>query len=147
MGEHYITKCRGCGTVVGQCRCMGQKEERWVPSCPKCVEPEVPAPTGPQPMIWAVQSYDYGRTADQGPASRLKNVEPAIKTAEREIEKAKGILHGLLREVEMVAKHTSDATIKKNFDSVRDFSTRLDDIDKDLDGFSRDLEKFLRSYR
>ena len=91
--------------------------------------------------------YSYDRQADQGPASRLKNVEPAILTAEREIEKAKGILHGLVREMEMTARHTHDATIQHNFKAIEDFAKKLDGIDANLDKFTKDLEHFLRTFR
>lgn len=93
------------------------------------------------------ERYSYDRRADSGPASRLKNVEPPIKAAEREIEKSKGILHGLVKEMEFVAKHTHDRTIQDNFKHVKEFAERLDDIDKDMDKFIVDLEHFLRSFR
>ena len=51
--------------------------------------------------------YSYDRRADTGPASRLKNVQPPISSAGREIERSKGILHGLVKELEMLAHHTS----------------------------------------
>jgi len=93
------------------------------------------------------ERYSYDRRADTGPASRLKNVEPPIKAAEREIEKSKSILHGLVKEMGFVAKHTHDPTIQKNFKAVEDFSDRLDEIDKDMDKFIADLEHFLRAFR
>lgn len=93
------------------------------------------------------EHYSYDRRADTGPASRLKNVEPPIKAAEREIEKSKGILHGLVKEMEIVAKHTKDATIQKNYKAVSSFADRLDNIDKDMDKFIVDLEHFLRTFR
>lgn len=89
----------------------------------------------------------YDRRADTGPASRLKNVEPPIKAAERKIERSKGILHGLVREMEMVAKHTHDPTIQKNFKAVSEFATRLDGIDQEMDRFIADLEHFLKTFR
>lgn len=47
--SHYITKCRGCQTVVEQCRCPSPtKEERWVKSCPACPSLETAA-TEPAP--------------------------------------------------------------------------------------------------
>jgi len=91
--------------------------------------------------------YSYDRRADTGPASRLKNVEPPIKAAEREIEKSKGILHGLVRELEMVAKHTHDQNITKNYHAILAFRDRLDDIDSQMDKFIADLEHFLKAYR
>jgi hypothetical protein len=34
---HFIKKCRGCQTVVSQCRCPGpNKRVEWVDSCPAC---------------------------------------------------------------------------------------------------------------
>lgn len=92
-------------------------------------------------------AYRYDRTADTGPASRLKNVEPAVKSAEREIERGKSILHGLVREMEMVAHHTHDPTIQKNFKAIEGFKERLDGIDKSMDVFITDLEHFLRGFR
>ncbi len=91
--------------------------------------------------------YSYDRQADTGPASRLKNVEPPIKAAEREIEKSKGILHGLVRELEMVAKHTHDPTVQNNFKHIQDFSERLEDIDSNMDRLIADIEKFLKGFR
>lgn len=91
--------------------------------------------------------YSYDRTADTGPASRLKNVAPHVRTAERELERAQSILHGLVREMEMVAKHTHDRTIRHNFEVIAGLSSRLDEIDKGMDKFVDDLEHFLRSYR
>lgn len=93
------------------------------------------------------ERYSYDRRADTGPASRLKNVEPPIKAAEREIEKSKGILHGLVKEMGMVATHTKDVTIQKNFKAVSAFADRLDGIDKDMDKFVVDLDHFLRTFR
>lgn len=103
--------------------------------------------SAPPPMPEGTPVYAYGRTADQGPASRLKNVEPNVKAAEREIEKAKGILHGLVREMEMVAKHTHDQTIQHNFKAVSDFAKRMDAIDDSMDKFITDLEHFQRGFR
>ena len=91
--------------------------------------------------------YTYDRTADTGPASRLKNVEPAVRQAEREIEKAKAIIHGLVHELELTAKHTHDKTIQENFKRVQDLSKRMDGIDASMDTFIQDLEHFLRSFR
>lgn len=91
--------------------------------------------------------YSYDRTADTGPASRLKNVAPPIKAAEREIEKSKGILHGLVREMEMVARHTHNQTIQHNYKAVQGFSDQLDAIDASMDKFIKDLDHFLRTFR
>lgn len=147
MAGHYITKCRGCGAVVSQCRCMGPHETRWVESCPACDGTQVQESAwAPSPFV-QTGSYDYSRTADTGPASRLKNVEPAVRGAEREIERGKSILHGLVREMEMVAHHTHDQTIQKNFKAVLEFKGRLDAIDKSMDVFLTDLGHFLKGFR
>ncbi|MFA5936707.1 MAG: hypothetical protein WC822_02400 [Candidatus Paceibacterota bacterium] len=41
MSEHFVEKCRRCGTTVSQCRCFSpDKSVRWVDSCCKCNGPE-----------------------------------------------------------------------------------------------------------
>lgn len=97
--------------------------------------------------VKATEHYSYDRTADTGPASRLKNVEPPIKAAEREIERSKAILHGLVKEMEFTVRHTKDKTIQDNFRQVEAFSSRLDAIDAEMDKFIADLEHFLRTFR
>lgn len=35
---HYVVKCTGCGTIISQCRCPGNKEQR-TGICAECRKP------------------------------------------------------------------------------------------------------------
>lgn len=84
--------------------------------------------------------YDRRKTAD-GPANRLKNVAQFIQHGDREIEVAKKTLHGLVAEMELTAKHTTDHKIKSNFTTVQGLAHRLDAIDADIDKLLKDIDR------
>lgn len=84
--------------------------------------------------------YDRRKTAD-GPANRLKNVAQYIQHGDREIEVARKSFHGLIAEMELVARHTSDHRIKATFATVQALSHRLDAIDGEIDKLLKDIER------
>ena len=38
MGDHFIEKCKECGTVISQCRCMDQNKRVILNTCESCKE-------------------------------------------------------------------------------------------------------------
>ncbi len=91
--------------------------------------------------------YDRRRAFSQGPASRLKDAEQYVRMGDRQIEQARGVLHGLVKELELVAKHTSDHTIRDNFAHVQQFAHRLDAIDSEIDKLLSDMDHALRTFK
>jgi hypothetical protein len=91
--------------------------------------------------------YDRRRAYSQGPASRMKDAEGYVRQGDRGIEQARGVLHGLVKELEIVAKHTSDHTIRDNFAHVQQFAHRLDAIDAEIDKLLSDMDHALRSFK
>ncbi len=92
------------------------------------------------------ERYSYDRTA-MGPASRLKDATTNLSAAEREMERAKSILQGLVKEMELVAKHTSDRTIRTNFQHIEDFAKRLNNIDSGMDKLLADIAHFGKTFK
>lgn len=95
-----------------------------------------------------MSAYDYDRRKQaMGPASRLKDADQYIRQGDRQIEQARGVLHGLAKELELVAKHTSDHQLRDNFAHVQQFAHRLDAIDGEIDKLVKDIDHALRSFR
>jgi hypothetical protein len=93
-------------------------------------------------------SYDRRKEAySQGPAGRLKDAEGYVRQGDRQIEQARGVLHGLVKELEIVAHHTSDHQIRENFAHVQQFAHRLDAIDGEIDKLLGDIDHALRSFK
>ena len=93
------------------------------------------------------ERYSYDRRADTGPASRLKNVEPSLRTAEREIKRARSVLQGLLREMEMIARRTHAKDVQSNYEAVKDLAAQLDKVDAGMGSFHADLQKAVKAFR
>ena len=91
--------------------------------------------------------YTYYRIANGGPASRLKDATSSLHTAERDIERVKSILHGLVAEMGMVAHHTQDHTIKSNFVAVEKFSHHMDAIDHEVDKLIAEMDHFSKTFK
>ena len=91
--------------------------------------------------------YDRRKLADIGPAGRLKEADQLVRQADRGIEQARGVLHGLVKEMELVAKHTSDHQIRDNFNHVQQFAHRLDSIDGEIDKLVKDMDHALRAFK
>ena len=93
-------------------------------------------------------SHDYDRRKQaMGPASRLKDAEQYVRQGDRQIEQARGVLHGLVKELEIVAKHTSDHQLRDNFAHVQQFAHRLDSIDAEIDKLLKDIDHTLHTFR
>lgn len=93
-------------------------------------------------------SYDRRKQAfSQGPAGRLKDAEAYIRQGDRQIEQAKGVLHGLVKELEIIAKHTSDHQLRENYTHLQQFAHRLDAIDGEIDKLLSDIDHTLRSFK
>ena len=93
-------------------------------------------------------SYDRRRQAfSQGPAGRLKDAVGYVRQGDRQIEQAKGVLHGLMKEMEIVAKHTTDHQIRDNYAHIQQFAHRLDAIDGEIDKLLTDIDHALRSFK
>ena len=94
-------------------------------------------------------SFDYDRRkqADLGPAGRLKEAEQLVRQGDRQIEQARGVLHGLVKELEIVAKHTSDHQLRDNYAHVQQFAKRLDGIDGEIDKLLKDIDHALRAFK
>jgi hypothetical protein len=82
-----------------------------------------------------------------GPAGRLKDAEQYIRQGDRQIEQARGVLHGLVKELELVARHTSDPHLRDNFNHLQQLAKRLDGIDGEIDKLVTDIEHILHSFR
>jgi hypothetical protein len=91
-------------------------------------------------------SYDRRKQA-MGPASRLKDAEQYVRQGDRQIEQARGVLHGLVSELAIVARHTGDHDLKDNFAHVQQFARRLDGIDEEIDRLLSDIDHALRSFK
>lgn len=91
--------------------------------------------------------YDRRKRADMGPAGRLKDAEQYIRQGDRQIELARGVLHGLVKELELVAKHTSDHKLRDNFSHVQQLARRLDGIDGEIDKLLSDIDHALRAFK
>lgn len=91
--------------------------------------------------------YDRRKQADIGPASRLKDAEQYVRQGDRQIEQARGVLHGLAKELELVAKHTSDHHLRDNFNHVQQFAHRLDALDGEIDKLLKDIDHALRAFQ
>ncbi len=94
----------------------------------------------------ALYSYDR-RAFSLGPASRLKDAEQYIRQGDRQIEQARGVLHGLVKELEIIAKHTSDHQLRDNFAHVQQFAHRLDVLDGEIDKLLGDIDHALRTFK
>lgn len=90
--------------------------------------------------------YSYDRRA-MGPGSRLKDVGQYLHQGDRQIEQARGVLHGLVKEMEIIAKHTSDSTLRDNFTHVQQLAHRLDGIDAELDKLLGTLEHVIHNFK
>jgi hypothetical protein len=70
MGDHFVTKCRACGSVVNQCRCPDpNKRVEWVEQCQRCAKgvSNILSPA------WAVSPSDYESVLDA-----MKTVESGV---------------------------------------------------------------------
>jgi hypothetical protein len=93
-------------------------------------------------------SYDRRRQAfSQGPASRLKDAQQYVRQGDRQIEQARGVLHGLVKELGLIATHTSDHQLRENFAHVQQFAHRLDSIDGEIDKLVSDIDHALRTFK
>jgi hypothetical protein len=96
--------------------------------------------------VMSAYSYDRRKLA-MGPASRLKDADSYIRQGDRQIEQARGVLHGLAKELEIIAKHTTDHALRDNFTHVQQFAHRLDAIDGDIDKLLKEIEHSLRTFK
>jgi len=92
-------------------------------------------------------SYDRRKAFSTGPAGRLKDAGQYVRQGDRQIEQARGVLHGLAKELELVAHHTSDHQIRDNFAHVQQFAHRLDAIDGEIDKLLADMDHVLRTFK
>jgi hypothetical protein len=82
-----------------------------------------------------------------GPASRLKDVAQYLHASDHPLEQAKGVLHGLTKELELVAHHTQDHQLRSNFEHVEHFAHRLDGIDEEMHHLISDIDHAAHSFR
>lgn len=90
------------------------------------------------------ERYSYDRTA-MGPASRLKDAEQYLKQGDRQIEQAKGVLHGLVKELELFAHGAHNPKAQQNLHNVKALAEHVDKLDKEIETIVHEMDRALKS--